>query len=83
MLQRNLLYTGVTRGKKLVVLVGQESPCYCRPQRVGAAAMVEAAGVADEKPSFWADRPAHEPALRENLLSFAATKSRHVGDERS
>ena len=23
MLQRNLLYTGVTRGKKLVVLVGQ------------------------------------------------------------
>ena len=24
MLQRNLLYTGVTRGKKLVVLVGEE-----------------------------------------------------------
>lgn len=24
MLQRNLIYTGVTRGKKLVVLVGQE-----------------------------------------------------------
>jgi exodeoxyribonuclease V alpha subunit len=24
MLQRNLLYTGVTRGKKLVVLVGQK-----------------------------------------------------------
>ena len=23
MLQRNLLYTGITRGKKLVVLVGQ------------------------------------------------------------
>jgi pimeloyl-ACP methyl ester carboxylesterase len=29
--------------------------------------------------AFWADRPAHEQALRENLLSFAATKSRHVG----
>src|SRR6266480_4440809 len=27
--------------------------------------------------AFWADRPAHEEALRENLLSFAATKSRH------
>jgi len=26
-----------------------------------------------------ADRPAHEQALRENLLSFAATKSRHIG----
>jgi exodeoxyribonuclease V alpha subunit len=24
MLQRNLIYTGVTRGKKLVVLVGQK-----------------------------------------------------------
>jgi pimeloyl-ACP methyl ester carboxylesterase len=29
--------------------------------------------------AFWADRPAHEQALRENLLSFAATKSRHIG----
>lgn len=26
MLQRNLLYTGVTRGKKLVILVGEEKP---------------------------------------------------------
>jgi exodeoxyribonuclease V alpha subunit len=26
MLQRNLLYTGVTRGKRLVVLVGQKNP---------------------------------------------------------
>jgi pimeloyl-ACP methyl ester carboxylesterase len=31
--------------------------------------------------AFWADRPAHEEALRENLLSFAATKSRHLGDD--
>jgi pimeloyl-ACP methyl ester carboxylesterase len=31
--------------------------------------------------AFWADRPAHEQALRENLLSFAATKSRHMGDD--
>src|SRR5260370_4857505 len=31
--------------------------------------------------AFWADRPGHEEALRENLLSFAATKSRHIGDD--
>ena len=28
MLQRNLIYTGVTRGKKLVVIVGQEKAVY-------------------------------------------------------
>ncbi len=50
MLQRNLLYTGVTRGKKLVVLVGrEESRRDRRPERFRATAMVEAAGVADEK----------------------------------
>src|SRR5262249_59976530 len=31
--------------------------------------------------AFWADRPAHEAALRENLLSLATTKSRHIGDD--
>ncbi len=31
--------------------------------------------------AFWADRPAHEEALRENLLSFATTKTRHLGDD--
>jgi pimeloyl-ACP methyl ester carboxylesterase len=31
--------------------------------------------------AFWADRPAHEAALRQNLLSFAATKMRHIGDD--
>src|SRR5271165_1446912 len=30
MLQRNLLYTGVTRGKRLVVLVGQQEDIICR-----------------------------------------------------
>lgn len=29
--------------------------------------------------AFWADRAAHEPALRENFLSLAATRLRHVG----
>jgi pimeloyl-ACP methyl ester carboxylesterase len=31
--------------------------------------------------AFWADRPAHEEALRDNLLSLAATKTRHVGGD--
>jgi pimeloyl-ACP methyl ester carboxylesterase len=31
--------------------------------------------------AFWADRPAHEEALRQNLLSFATTKTRHIGDD--
>ncbi len=42
MLQRNLLYTGVTRGKRLVVLVGQKKGrCHRRAQRVGTTTMVE------------------------------------------
>jgi ATP-dependent exoDNAse (exonuclease V) alpha subunit len=39
MLQRNLLYTGVTRGKRLVVLVGQK--------KAVAIAVRSVAGVAD------------------------------------
>jgi pimeloyl-ACP methyl ester carboxylesterase len=31
--------------------------------------------------AFWANRPAHEAALRENLLSWATTKARHLGDD--
>jgi pimeloyl-ACP methyl ester carboxylesterase len=31
--------------------------------------------------AFWADRSAHEEALRNNLLSLATTKTRHVGDD--
>ncbi|MFL6303550.1 MAG: alpha/beta fold hydrolase [Candidatus Sulfotelmatobacter sp.] len=31
--------------------------------------------------AFWADRPAHEEALRKNLLSFASTQTRHIGDD--
>ncbi len=31
--------------------------------------------------AFWADRAAHDEALRKNLLSMAATKTRHVGDD--
>jgi pimeloyl-ACP methyl ester carboxylesterase len=31
--------------------------------------------------AFWADRQTNEEALRKNLLSIAATKTRHVGDD--
>jgi pimeloyl-ACP methyl ester carboxylesterase len=31
--------------------------------------------------AFWADRAAHEEALRTNLLSLATTRTRHVGDD--
>jgi pimeloyl-ACP methyl ester carboxylesterase len=31
--------------------------------------------------AFWTDRGANEIALRENLLSLAATRKRHVGDD--
>jgi pimeloyl-ACP methyl ester carboxylesterase len=33
--------------------------------------------------AFWADRSAHEEALRKNLLSLATTKTRHIGDDRN
>jgi pimeloyl-ACP methyl ester carboxylesterase len=33
--------------------------------------------------AFWADRPAHEEALRKNLLALTPTKTRHVGDDPS
>ena len=31
--------------------------------------------------AFWADRAAHEEALRTNLLSLTTTKTRHIGDD--
>src|ERR1044071_5531853 len=31
--------------------------------------------------AFWADRAAHESALRTNLLSLATTRTRHLGDD--
>jgi pimeloyl-ACP methyl ester carboxylesterase len=31
--------------------------------------------------AFWADRAAHESALRTNLLSFATTRTRHIGSD--
>jgi len=33
----------------------------------------------DQRRAFWRDRAANEAALRENLLSLAATKQRHIG----
>jgi pimeloyl-ACP methyl ester carboxylesterase len=31
--------------------------------------------------AFWADRHAHEQALRDNLMSLATTKTRYIGDD--
>ena len=43
MLQRNLLYTGVTRGKQLVVLVGQpRGRRHRRQERLGSETLVKA-----------------------------------------
>ena len=47
MLQRNLVYTGVTRGKRLVVLVGQKQGAgHRRARAADPAPLVEAQGVA-------------------------------------
>jgi exodeoxyribonuclease V alpha subunit len=55
MLQRNLLYTGVTRGKRLVVLVGQKKAIAIALRNVSAA-LVEAGGmVASWSASLTAD----------------------------
>jgi pimeloyl-ACP methyl ester carboxylesterase len=35
----------------------------------------------DKRRAFWADRKAHEAALRENFLSLAATRQRHLGSD--
>jgi hypothetical protein len=52
MLQSNLLYTGVTRGKRLVVLVGQnKGRCYRRAQRLRPTALVETGGMAKRRMS--------------------------------
>ena len=41
MLQRNLLYTGVTRGMRLVVLVGQKKAIATGTQRLGPTEVVQ------------------------------------------
>jgi exodeoxyribonuclease V alpha subunit len=51
MLQRNLLYTGVTRGKRLVVLVGQKKAVAIAVRNVGSVAVVEATGMAASSPA--------------------------------
>jgi pimeloyl-ACP methyl ester carboxylesterase len=56
------------------------------PERVRALiiqnAVAHEQGLSDlwrPRRAFWADRRAHEAAVRENLLSLAATRERHVG----
>jgi pimeloyl-ACP methyl ester carboxylesterase len=56
------------------------------PERLGALIVQNAVAHEDglgplwqTRREFWADRKAHEAALRENFFSFAATRQRHVG----
>jgi pimeloyl-ACP methyl ester carboxylesterase len=56
------------------------------PERVRALiiqnAVAHEQGLSDlwgPRKAFWADRAAHEAAVRANLLSFEATRQRHVG----
>jgi pimeloyl-ACP methyl ester carboxylesterase len=58
------------------------------PERVEALIVQDAVahneGLGDNwktRRAFWADRPAYESALRANLLSLAATRTRHVGTD--
>jgi pimeloyl-ACP methyl ester carboxylesterase len=59
-----------------------------RPERVEALIVQDAVAHNEglganwsTRRAFWADRAAHEEELRKNLLSMAATKTRHVGDD--
>jgi len=58
------------------------------PERVQALIVQDAVGHNEglganwaTRRAFWADRQTNEEALRKNLLSMAATKTRHVGDD--
>jgi pimeloyl-ACP methyl ester carboxylesterase len=59
-----------------------------RPERVQALIVQDAVSHNEglgvnwkTRRAFWADRPTYDEALRKNLLSLAATKTRHVGDD--
>ena len=64
MLQRNLVYTGVTRGKRLVVLVGNGGRSLLPSRERKQGDVVEAAGVAD---GLW---PPSEAVPMQRVLSW-------------
>lgn len=58
------------------------------PQRLGSMivqnAVAHDSGLTklwEPRRAFWADRAAHEPVLRKNLLSLEATRGRHLGSD--
>ena len=88
MLQRNLLYTGVTRGKKLVVLVGSRKALEMavRRQETGAAlfAAVRAPAGGGRRGRLTAFKTARSGLCRQRLsreqpLEQAAHRTDHVG----
>ena len=84
MLQRNLLYTGVTRGKKLVVLVGQKKAVAIAVRNViGPTTVVETSGVAAPQPFiFTADGPARIRQCRRgsSVLTFLLAHPSRCGE---
>ncbi|WP_407520141.1 alpha/beta fold hydrolase [Methylobacterium oryzisoli] len=58
------------------------------PERIAAIVVQNAVAHEDglgplweKRRAFWADRQAHEAALRDNFLSLAATRQRHLGSD--
>jgi hypothetical protein len=76
---RPLLYTGVTRGKRMVVLVGQKMAVAIAVRNAsGAPSLVETAGVAS---SQYGRCQRNLSAVRENLMPAApnGTSLPHLG----
>ena len=62
--------------------------CLAHPERIEALIVQNAVAhneglgaIWQTRRAFWADRAAHENALRTNLLSLQATRRRHVGND--
>ena len=57
MLQRNLIYTGITRAKKICVLIGATKAGLCRPQYVRAETQYEPSGAVESLPDDRRETP--------------------------
>ena len=66
MLRRNLLYTGVTRGRQLVVIVGDRRAIGIGSRRSFAPTLVEARGVARSRPTDQAEATVSFAIIRGN-----------------
>ena len=86
MLARNLLYTGLTRGKRFVVLVGQRRALALRCGMRPASALVDTEGVAQGRASAGVTlirRNFSEPTADHNSMPLPIDRSRPIADCRS